>query len=201
MLGWLAASAVGLIALALLAMGRDIRGRAGVQDCADHSHQTGVAWLLVVPIVLLVFVVPPALSARAVAPSAVSVAEARPFDDLPAGRAPTVALPEVLMRIAAGPAGGLGDRQLSVTGFIMRDGDNVDLAKIVIVCCAADAQLARLHLLGPAADQAARLSDNTWVVVEGTVPPGQTYSGTDWIPAFDVTRVQRIDAPANAYGG
>jgi uncharacterized repeat protein (TIGR03943 family) len=202
MLGWLAVSAAVLIVLAVLAMVRDIRGRARGEtlDHSDHAHRGGVAWLLVLPVVLLVFVVPPALSARAVAPSSVSV-EARPFENLPPGPAPSVPLPEVLMRIAAGPAGGLVDRRITVTGFIMRDGDQVNLAKIVIVCCAADAQLARLHLTGPAAKQASNLPDNTWVRVEGTVPHGQRYSGTEWVPSLNGTSVQRIDPPANTYGG
>jgi uncharacterized repeat protein (TIGR03943 family) len=199
MLWWLAAAAAVLIFLAVLAMVRDIRGRANAEH-SDHAHRGGVAWLLVLPVVLLVFVVPPALNARAVAPSAVPVAEVRPFPDLPAGPAPSVPLPEVLMRIAAGTAGGLGDRRLTVTGFVMHNGDSVDLAKIVIVCCAADAQLARLHLTGPAAVQAIGIPDNSWVRVEGTVPPGQTYSGIDWVPSLTVAGIQRIDPPANSYG-
>jgi uncharacterized membrane protein YcgQ (UPF0703/DUF1980 family) len=82
----------------------------------------------------------------------------------------------------------------------MRDGDRVDLAKIVIVCCAADAQLARLHLSGPAARAAAAMPENTWLRVVGTAPAGQTYSGTGSIPTLEVTSVVRIDPPANTYG-
>lgn len=200
MLPWLGISAAILILLAVLAMVRDIRWRKTAEHSPDEHSHGGVAWMLVLPIALLVFIVPPALNAQSVSPTAVQVSEVRPFEDLPAGAAPTVPLPEVLMRIAAGSAGALGDRHITVHGFTMRDGTNVDLAKIVIVCCAADAQLARLRLTGPAAAQAAAYPENTWLSIQGTVPTGQTYSGAEWIPAFNVTSVERIDPPANTYG-
>lgn len=203
MLPWLAASATILIALALAAIVRDIRaghGRGDQGQHEGHSHRGGIVWLLVVPIVLLIFVVPPALSPRAATPAPVAAAATRPFPPLPPGRTPTVSLPEVLMRIATDSTDSLSGRQITVTGFTMRDGRNVDLAKIVIVCCAADAQLARLHLSGTAAPTAAALPDNTWVRVEGTVPPGQVYAGRSSIPTLDIASVVRIDPPANTYG-
>jgi uncharacterized repeat protein (TIGR03943 family) len=131
---------------------------------------------------------------------AITVTGARSFPPLPPGAAPTLPLPEVLMRVAVGKVGGLDGNQITTTGFTMRDGDRVDLAKIVIICCAADAQLARLHLSGPAAASAAALPENTWLRVEGTVPAGQTYSGTSSIPTLEVSSITRIDPPANTYG-
>ncbi len=111
-----------------------------------------------------------------------------------------MSLPEVLMRVAVGKVGGLDGHPITTTGFTLHDGDRIDLAKIVIICCAADAQLARLHLSGPAAQTAATLPENTWLRVEGTVPAGQTYSGTGSIPTLEVSSVVRIDPPANTYG-
>jgi uncharacterized repeat protein (TIGR03943 family) len=198
MLPWLLVSAAMLIALAACAIVRDLRAGQATDD-SGHSDRGGVVWLLVLPIVVLTFVVPPALSPQAAAPT-VMATNTRPFPPLPAGRAPTVPLPEVLMRIATGTAGGLDDKPITISGFTMRDGEHVDLAKIVIVCCAADAQLARLHLAGPAVSMAAELPDNTWVRVEGTVPSGQRYSGTSSIPTLDVSDVVRVDPPANTYG-
>ncbi|GAY14781.1 TIGR03943 family protein [Mycobacterium sp. shizuoka-1] len=200
MLPWLAISAVVVIALALVSIARDIRNGGAATEHSDHAHHSGIVWLLVVPVVLLIFVVPPALSARAAAPATVSVTNARSFPPLPPGNAPVVSLPEVLMRVAVGKVGGLDGKAITTTGFTLRDGDRVDLAKIVIICCAADAQLARLHLSGPAAATAAALPENTWLRVEGTVPAGQTYSGTSSIPTLEVSVVTRIDPPANTYG-
>lgn len=104
------------------------------------------------------------------------------------------------MRVAVGQVGGLDGRQITTTGFTMHEGDRVYLAKIVIFCCAADAQLARLQVTGPALPEVAGLPDNTWLRVEGTVPAGQQYSGTDSIPRIELSSMVRIDAPANTYG-
>ncbi|BBY59046.1 TIGR03943 family putative permease subunit [Mycolicibacterium sarraceniae] len=200
MLPWLAISSAVVIGLALVAIARDVRGAEQHHEHAGHVHRNSIVWLLVLPVVLLIFVVPPALSARAAAPAAVTVTGARSFPPLPPGAAPAVSLPEILMRVAVGKVGGLDGRKITTTGFIMRDGDQVYLAKIVIICCAADAQLARLHLSGPAMSSATAYAENTWLRLEGTVPAGQTYSGTSSIPTLEVSSITRIDPPANTYG-
>ena len=206
LLPWLGAAAAVLLVLAMTSMIRDVRSgpghdHDGVHD--GHAHGGRVIWLLVVPIVLLIFIAPPPLSPQAVAPVALGAPGEvirRPFPALAAGRAPNVPLPQVLMRIATDSTGGLNGRLITVTGFTMKDGDHVDLAKIVIICCAADAQLARLSLAGPASGSAAALPDNTWVSVEGTVPLGQHYAGTSSVPVLEVSSVVPIAPPANTYG-
>ena len=205
LLPWLAAAGVLLVALAVWAMLGDIR-RGGPRsdhqpgDHGGHSHRTGIAWLLVVPIVILIFVTPPALRPSAAAPSVTSVSNDvlnRAFPPLPPGRAPELSLPEVLMREAQDTTGSLTNRTITVTGFVLNEAQGVDLGRIVIICCAADAQLARIHLRGPAAAQAAWLPDNTWLRVEGEVTPRQSNSAT--IPTLQATAVARVDAPPNPY--
>ena len=208
LLPWLAASAVLLIALALLVMVGDIRrGGPRMSDPADddghsHSHRHGIVWLLVVPIVVLCFVTPPALRPSAAAPSVTSVSNDvlnRAFPPLPPGRAPELSLPELLMREAQDTTGSLKNRPITVTGFVLNEAQGVDLGRIVIICCAADAQLARIHLRGLAASQAAGLPDNTWLRVEGEVAPRQSTAAAP-IPTLQATAVTRIDAPTNPYG-
>jgi uncharacterized repeat protein (TIGR03943 family) len=211
LLPWLVASAVLLIALALVVIIADMRRggpRAGETcDGTDHhgdghSHKTPIVWLLVVPILVLIFVNPPALRPSAASPSVTSVSNAvlnRAFPPLPPGAAPELSLPEVLMREAQDTTGSLTDRLITVTGFVLNEAQGVDLGRIVIICCAADAQLARIHLRGPAAGRAAGLPDNTWLRVEGKVTPvvHQRHSAT--IPTLEAITVTRIDAPANPY--
>jgi uncharacterized repeat protein (TIGR03943 family) len=206
LLPWLVASAVLLIALALLAIIGDIRrGGPRTHDETDdhtqaHSHRGGIVWLLVVPVLVLIFVTPPALRPSAAAPSVTSVSNdvlKQAFPPLPPGEAPELSLPEVLVRELHDTTGSLTSRQITVTGFVLNEAQGVDLGRIVIICCAADAQLARIHLGGPAVAQAAGLPDNTWLRVEGKVTPPQPNSAK--IPTLQATTVTRIDAPANPY--
>jgi uncharacterized repeat protein (TIGR03943 family) len=202
MLPWLVASAVLLIALALFVMVCDIRagGPPGDDHGHAHSHGTAIVWLLVIPILLLCLVKPPALRASAAAPSVPPVSNivlSRAFPPIPPGRAPELSLPEVLRREAQDTSGSLKNRLITVTGFVLNEAQGVDLGRVVIICCAADAQLARIHLSGPAAAQATGLPDNTWLRVEGEVTPRQPHSAR--IPTLLATSVTRIDAPADPY--
>ena len=123
----------------------------------------------------------------------------RAFPPLPPGNAPEVSLPEVLNRAAQDSTGSLNNRSITVTGVVLNEAQGVDLGRIVIICCAADAQLARIHLRGPAAARAAGLTDNTWLRVQGQVTPAPWHLGSVAIPTLQATAVTRIDAPANPY--
>lgn len=101
------------------------------------------------------------------------------------------------MREAQDTTGSLTNRPITVTGFVLNEARGVDLGRIVIICCSADAQLARIHLGGPAAGEAAGLPDDTWLRVEGRVPPRQPNSART--PTLQATAVTRIDTPANPY--
>ena len=199
----LAASTVILIALAVAAIVRDIRrGSAYEPHGGDHQHRSGVVWLLVVPIGLLAFLVPPAITPDAAGGSVTEVSTdvlRRPFPPLPQEPAPTISLPELLMRVSQDTAGTLDGRLVTVAGFTMKRDGRTDLGRVVIICCAADARLASIRLSGPAAAGAAAYPENTWVSIEGKVPPGQSDSSGRTIPAIEAYRVSEIDPPANPY--
>ena len=199
LLPWLIAAAVVLIALAVASIVRDLRHEPAEED--GHRHRPWLVWLLLVPIALTTFVVPPPLGAHGATPTAVATTEParRAFPPLPAGPAPTVSIPEVLMRAAADSTNSLGGRLITVTGFTVKYPDSTDLGRVVIICCAADAQLARIHLSGPAVAEAAGYPEDTWLQVEGTVVPGTSVVATNFVPTMAVSRVTRIDKPANTY--
>jgi len=193
---WLIAAAAGLIALAVLAIVRDVRNGAARAD--GHSHRTWPGWLLLLPVALMVFVAVPPLGAGGATPEMAGTAapHLRPFPPLPPGPAPTVALPEVLMRAATDSTSSLDGRTITVTGFTLPSASGPpDLGRVVIVCCAADAQLARIHLTGAIG----AYPDDSWLRVEGRVLPGTSSPATSFVPTMDVIATTRIDKPANTY--
>jgi len=203
LLPWLVAAAVVLIVLAVASIVRDLRDAPDASDADEHGHRhrPWLVWLLLVPIALTTFVVPPPLGAQGAAPDAVAATAPpkRAFPPLPAGRAPAVSIPDVVMRAAADSTNSLDRRLITLAGFTVKYPEGTDLGRVVIVCCAADAQLARIHLSGAAAAEAAGYPEDTWLQVEGNVVPGTSTASTNFIPTIAVSRVTRIDKPANTY--
>jgi uncharacterized repeat protein (TIGR03943 family) len=199
LLPWLVIAAGVLVALALVCIVRDVRN-GGTQIHDFHRYSGSMAWLLLVPLVLIAFVIPPPIEASGATPvAAVSRPHPRSFPPLPAGRAPSVAVPEVVMRAATDSGRSLNDRLVTITGFTMKDDGGVYLARVVIVCCAADAQLAKLHLSGPGAAIAAGYPEDTWLRIEATLVPGSATPATRFVPTMTVTAVTKVDKPANTY--
>ncbi len=205
LLPWLAVSAVVLIVLALVSIAADVRGGGAVDDDHDHDdhgHRGSVAWLLLIPVVVLIFVTPPALRPQAAASKVTPVSTQvlrRPFPALPEGRAPEVSLPDVMIRAAQDSAGTLNDRLITVVGFTLPADGGVDLGRVTIICCAADAQLARIHLGGPQAAEIAGYPEQTWLRIEGVVIPGAADGDSTVKPTMQVHSATRIDAPDNVY--
>lgn len=206
LLVWLAVSAVVLIVLVVLTMVGDIRrGRPEPGDDGHdhdgHRHRGGIAWLLLVPVIVLIFVKPPPIGAGARTPSisTAASASATDFSPLPPGPAPEVSLPDVVMRAANDKAHSLDGRTITVTAFVRHEAAGLDLGRVVIICCAADAQLARIHLRGPGATEVGGWPDNTWVRAVGVVTPAPPDPTKVLVPTLTATTVTRVDAPANPY--
>lgn len=201
LLPWLYVTAAVLIVLALVAIIGDVRGASAIDDHDGHSHNRSV-WLLLIPVMVLNFLPPPALRPEASVPSVRVVsteALRRPFPPLPAGRAPEVSVPELMIRAAQDSAGTLDGRLITVIGFTLRDGEAVDLGRFSVLCCAADARLARVRLGGPAAAQAGGYPEFTWVRAEGTVRPGPANGNPTVIPTLEAATIAKIDPPKDVY--
>jgi putative membrane protein len=201
LLPWLVAAAVVLIGLAVVSVIRDVRGGGDDSDHVGHRHRSWLLWFMVVPIALMVFVVPPPLGAQGATPDTAAANEPmrRPFPPLPAGSAPMVSIPDLVMRAAADSTDSLHGRLITITGFTLKYPGSTDLGRVVIVCCAADAQLARIHLSGPALAQVAGIPENTWLEMEGTIVAGTSTAATNYIPTLTVTSFKHVDKPANTY--
>lgn len=203
LLPWLVLTAALLIGLALVAIVSDVRRGGSDHDPEDgHAHRGRVVWLLAVPIVVLIFVTPPALRPQAATGSVTNVSNdvlRQAFPPLPPGRAPEISLAETVVRAANDSTGSLKDRLITVTGFALNEPGGIDLARIVIICCAADAQLARIHLRDRDGASSFHFPDNTWLRVEGVVTPAERQPHTPPIPTLRAVSVTPVAAPANPY--
>ncbi|OZE85600.1 TIGR03943 family protein [Rhodococcus sp. 15-649-1-2] len=187
---YLLASGIFIVGLAVVAIVRDVR-RGGPAD-DDHAHSSRPYWMLLLPAALVLFVAPPALDVSSVSDRVVAAGPVQrtAFPPLPDGEAPEVSLLDVVQRAARDSTGSLDDREITVTGIRVENPDgSVDLARILIICCAADARSIRIHL--------DRDVEGEWLRVRGTV--GESSPETGNIPTMTVTGVEQIDEPENTY--
>ncbi|GAA4883001.1 TIGR03943 family putative permease subunit [Actinomycetospora straminea] len=213
-----------LVVVAVVGLVRDLRGLpvGDGEDHADHGHHHGgpAAWMLVLPVLALLLVVPPALGSAAVGGPGARAAPvaAAPDDPLPPGDAPPLGLLEVVSRTAADPYGLITTRDVTLTGFLVparapRPGGTapVDLARLVITCCAADASAVRVHLadpagllegIGPGAGDGGPGGDpgaDRWVAVRGRVVPGTGTASDGHVPTLTVTSSSLVATPEPVY--
>lgn len=164
---------------------RDRRGSAGPErhdDQGDHAghgeHAPRVAWLLVLPLLALVLVDPPALGAdaarRDTASATPAPAAGHRFGELPAPRDGAVNLStgDFLARAYHDEDESLAGVRVRLTGFVVHDHEVPDgylLTRFAMVCCAGDAlplQITVRGLDGPPPPE------DTWLEVVGEwIPP------------------------------
>jgi uncharacterized repeat protein (TIGR03943 family) len=180
------------------------RGRDRGADSADssdghghgHSGTPRVAWLLLLPALSLLCYAPPALGAYTAArQSAKPVVHRGDFDPLPSASPLPMTLSDFTSRVREDRGQAIKGRVVRMTGFVTpRDGGGWDLTRLVLNCCAADAQSVKVRVHGgpvPPAD--------TWVTVTGTWHPGGTLGTASAPVALDARTVTRVPRPTNGY--
>ncbi|APU16896.1 MULTISPECIES: TIGR03943 family putative permease subunit [Actinoalloteichus] len=197
-----------------------------VHSGADgHGHGHGrSSWMLILPVLAILMVAPPALGSDSVQRAGDrSVITERPpsggglFGPLPEGDVPEMPITDVVMRSVWDASGALTGRQISVTGFLVRDEVDtqdatasagtqaepgaVHVARIRIMCCAADALPVKLRLDADGAEAAtlAALPVDGWLEVTGEVRTGSATEANGNVPEFVVSGVTPVEAPADPY--
>jgi uncharacterized repeat protein (TIGR03943 family) len=167
----------------------------------------------VLPVLALLLVVPPALGSGALAGFGARAAPtvATPADEpLPPGEAPALGLLDVVSRTSADPHGPVTEREIMVTGFVAppvaapaAGAPGLDLARLVISCCAADASAVRLHLADPSGRLAGVVpggaEGDRWVTIRGRVVAGTGTSADGHVPTLSVTAWWPIATPDPVY--
>ncbi|MET7481559.1 TIGR03943 family protein [Streptomyces sp. NPDC005538] len=163
----------------------------------NHSKVPRVAWLLFLPALSLLFYAPPALGAYTASRAAPkAVAQQDSFDPLPATSPLPMTLTDFTTRVQQDRKGSVKGRTVQMTGFVTPDkaGTYWDLTRIMISCCAADAQSIKVRVYGIPA-----LAANTWVTITGTWHAGGTLGTKSAMAALDGVTVEKVAKPVNAY--
>ncbi|MDF0528341.1 TIGR03943 family protein [Tsukamurella sp. 8F] len=213
MFWFLLASGLVICLLAVSGMAEDVRSMQ-VEDWndpdpgdspADHGHPHGhahgatrVAWVLVVPVLLLLFAAPPPLGADAA--STVSVASAEPadmraFPPLPSGAAPAMSLFDFQDRAVSDSTGALDHRDVTLTGFVQRRGSQVLMGRLMIWCCVADARTILVSLQG----DHVTARPGSWVTAVVRLVPGTATRNNMYTPTAKVASWREVPVPRNQY--
>ncbi|MDQ7902965.1 TIGR03943 family protein [Phytohabitans sp. ZYX-F-186] len=212
---FLIAAGLVLIAAAVMTLVHEVlrpRARAGGDDAepADHGHDHGdgkphrepwVAWLLILPVLGLLLVAPPALGSYAAgqAGTALSSQQASDYPPLPPGDPAKISVLDYASRAVFDKGVSLGDRTVQLTGFIAQgpNGEPI-LARIILSCCAADGRPIKLGMSGNAP---AGLASDTWVEVVGKYTDRTVTDpvNEETIPYIEVETWTQIDPPKQQY--
>lgn len=161
----------------------------------DHSRTPKVAWLLLLPALSLLFWAPPALGAFTASREAPKViAEEDHFGPLPATSPLPMTLTDFTQRVQQDREQAIKGRTVRLTGFVTPAGDGWYLTRLMLSCCAADAQSIRVRVHGAQAPPADR-----WVTLTGTWHPAGTLGTKSAQAGLDARTVERIPKPTNGY--
>jgi uncharacterized repeat protein (TIGR03943 family) len=200
------------VVLLLLAAAPAVRRRvapdeelaAEEQTGHDHQHSRRAPWLVMAPLLVLLVVAPGPLGAsaassaqRAVTPQDGTYPPVGPQVD---GAVP-MTLAEYTSRAVDDDSHSLSGVPVRLVGFVAKakDGNGFLLSRFTIFCCAADAEIQQVRILG----SSATLAPNTWVTVTGTWPvssaPTGAVSDNEPIPVMTATSVVQVKRPHAPY--
>jgi uncharacterized repeat protein (TIGR03943 family) len=202
---WLlvAAGAI-MVLLALVSITRELLNAKEVEPAGHegHKHSSTSAWLLLLPVLAVFLVAPPALGADSVQRASTNRTASTGvgssiFPPLPAGKAISLPLSDFSSRAAFDSGNSLNDRSIELTGFVVHDGKSIYVARLAIACCAADAFPVKIKIEDSAAFEA--LPNDTWVTVLATVKPGSATKLNDYVPSATVSDINQITQPEDPY--
>ena len=120
------------------------------------------------------------------------------FPALPAGTDPQLAMKQLVLRALYDNQQSVSKTPVTVTGFIADAGTGQNggytIARVVISCCAADANPMRVHVAG-----AAPYPANTWVNAVVVAEPGTGTLANDYVPSVTVKSIQQTSQPSDPY--
>jgi len=200
-----------LIAAAVMTLWYDLRGRTSPDahhdddedDGHGHAHhEPRVGWLLILPVLGLLLVAPPALGSYAAGQAGTVLTAQNSQSDyppLPAGDPAPVTLLDYASRALFDAGKSLTGRNLQLTGFVTPGPDGQPmLARIVLTCCAADGRPIKVGLTG---NVPAGVPADSWVQMVGVYTNKTEKDPVNQadVPYLEVKSWTAIAAPRQPY--
>lgn len=173
---------------------------------AGHGHDGSghgpprAAWLLALPLFVLLLIAPPPLGADAVNRSSpVTLAPADVVPALPAAvdGAVDLAISDYSQRAFFAPETVVGET-VRLVGFAVPDDEGWLLARLTLSCCAADGRPVTARMTGPGS-QPVPAADEWFEAVGRYVPSAASTGDEQSAPSLEVTSLQRIEPPSSPY--
>lgn len=213
---WLIVSGAILVVLGVLALIDVIRtSRSGESEVASepegdhgeadiarehghgHGHGPRAAWLLLLPVLAIFLVAPPALGAYAAARDTTNAVQPREATapPLPAGDPVDLSVSAYVGRAVWDDGLSLEGRTVRMTGFVTPNPEGGWwLTRLALACCAADAIASKAQVL-----ETPDLPADTWVTVTGRWVPGGGTKSAKAIPLLVVDSLEQVPQPKNPY--
>ncbi|MFI9163118.1 TIGR03943 family putative permease subunit [Kitasatospora aureofaciens] len=180
--------------------GHDVHGHdVNSHDTHGHSHGLRIAWLLILPVIAILLVSPPALGPYTAQHAGNTMAKpdtaATGFPPLRTGDPLPLPLAEFDVRAAWDTTEPLLGRRVRLLGFVTpKSGGGWYVTRLVISCCAADAVTYKVEIRGMPMPPT-----NSWVEVTGVWQPDPAQARSDAVPALNAAQVTAVPQPRDPY--
>jgi uncharacterized repeat protein (TIGR03943 family) len=173
----------------------------------DHEHDQhgwyshGIGWLLCLPLLLLLVSPPPALGSYAAGRTDAKVPRpvgSTSYPPLPASDPAPLAIRDYAVRAVWDHGRTLTGRRVILTGFVapsVSAGNSWYLARLHIICCAADAQTAKVAVVG----SPTQFPAGQWISVTGTWLASDPHDLDGQVARIQAAQVRIVDQPAQPY--
>jgi len=169
-------------------------------DGHDHVHrEPRISWLLVLPLLALILVAPPALGSYSAMRTGTALQQPYGYDNLPAAGPLRLSVVDYASRAVYQHGRTLDGRQIKVTGFVALDHAGTPyLVRMALNCCAADAQPVKIGLTGKVPPV---LQPDKWLEVTGTYTTREVKDPVNNgpIPFLQVSSATPVATPADPY--
>ncbi len=166
---------------------------------APVHREPRVSWLLVLPLLALILVAPPALGSYSATRTGTALQKPLAYPALPASDPLPLSVVDYAGRAVYDHGRTLQGRRVQLTGFLALDRAGTPyLVRMALNCCAADAQPVKIGLTGQVPPV---LQPDTWLRITGTYTPRRVKDPVNGgpIPFIKVTQAKPVPTPTDPY--